>query len=91
MATNPDFYIEPCGFVSYYGDQARQILRQYAEAGFNSCASLTYRGPHYVIWERGEFYLRPFGPWARYKHSFRCIPEFFPGEAEPLWCFSVMC
>ena len=87
MATNPDFYTEPCGFVSYYGDQARQILRQYAEFPH----TYRYCGAHYVVWIEGEFYMKPFGDWAHQRYSFHCLPEFLPGEAEPLRCFSVMC
>ena len=89
MATNPDFYTEPCGFVSYYGDQARQILRQYAAACQHP--HYRYRGAHYVTWFQGEFFMKPFGTYAIHRYSFHCIPEFLPGEAEPLWCFSVMC
>jgi len=80
-----------------WGEHARSILRQYNEAGYNSCASLTFRGPHYVTYQRGEFRLLPCGPWARYRHSFECRPEFIPGcgfgsrsEAEPLWTFVVL-
>jgi hypothetical protein len=47
MPTNPDFYTEPCGFVSYYGDQARQILRQYSEiwhTHYSSAAPIMWFG-----------------------------------------------
>lgn len=73
-----------------WGEHARSILRQYNEAGYNSCASLTFRGPHYVTYQRGEFRLLPCGPWARYRHSFECRPEFIPGEPEPFWTFVVL-
>ena len=74
---------------SEWANAARQVLRQYNEAGFNHCASLTFHGPHYVTCERGEFRLRPYGSWARYRHSFECRPEIMLGQDEPLWCFVV--
>jgi hypothetical protein len=69
-------------------DAARSILRQYNEAKHthHSCW-----GPHYVLWERGEFYLRPYGGWAHQRYSFECRPEFMPGVEDPLWTFVVMC
>lgn len=75
---------------SLLGEYGRQILRQYDEAGFNRCASITFHGPHYVTYDRGEFRLRPYGPWARYRRSFEVRPEFIPGEVEPLWTFMVI-
>ena len=77
-------------FQSELGKAAHEILRQYNEAGYNSCASLTFRGPHYVTYQWGEFRLLPCGPWAKYRHSFECRPEFIPGEAEPIWTFVVL-
>ena len=74
-----------------WADLARQILHQYNAAGFNRCASLTFHGPHYVTYDRGEFRLRPYGGWARYRHEFECRPQFLPGEIEPLWTFMVQC
>jgi hypothetical protein len=73
-----------------WADLARLILRQYAAAGFNHCASLPYHGPHYVTYERGVFRLRPFGSWARFRHSFECGEEWIEGQEEPLWTFTVM-
>lgn len=71
-----------------WGEHAREILRQYNDTGLNRCASLPFHGPHYVVHIRGDFFLRPFGPWADYRHSFECRPEFIP---EPLWTFAVLC
>jgi hypothetical protein len=73
-----------------WADTARQILRQYAEAGFNSCASLTFRGPHYVTYHQGEFTLRPYGAWKRYRHTLKCLPVVVPWQDEPIWTFVVM-
>jgi len=75
---------------SQWAEHARSILRQYNEAGFNHCASITFHGPHYVTYERGEFRLQPYGSWARYRHSFEVRPEFLPGQEEPLWTFMVV-
>lgn len=75
---------------SLLGKYGRQILRQYNEAGFNHCASLTFHGPHYVTYDRGEFRLRPYGSWARYRHSFECRPETVPWQEDLLWTFMVL-
>lgn len=83
--------IKPRVLWTQWGEHAREILHQYDEAGYNCCASIPFHGPHYVTYERGDFKLFPFGPWAEYRHSFECRPEFLPGQAEPLWIFVVMC
>ena len=74
---------------SEWASAARQILRQYNDVGFNHCASLTFHGPHYVTYDRGEFILWPYGSWARYRHSFECRPEVVSWQDEPLWIFQV--
>ena len=76
---------------SEWANVARQILRQYNAAGFNHCASLTFHGPHYVTYDRGEFILQPFGAFAVHRHSFECRLEVVPGQDDPLWIFRVMC
>lgn len=68
-------------------DQARSILRQYHE--FSAPESGWDGSAYYVTYERGEFFMRPFGSGARYRYSFECRPEFVPNESEPLWIFSV--
>jgi hypothetical protein len=78
-------------FWTQWGEWAREILRQYDEAGYNHCASLPFHGPHYVTYEHGQFYLRPYGAWAEYRYWFECRPEFLPGREEALWTFVVMC
>ena len=75
---------------SEWANAARQILRQYNEAGFTHCASLAFHGPHYVTYDRGEFILRPFGRIAKYRYSFECRPEVVSWQDEPLWIFQVM-
>jgi hypothetical protein len=82
--------VKPRILWTQWGEHAREILHQYNEAGYNSCASLTFRGPHYVTQTKGEFFLRPFGAWTKYRHSFECRPEFIPGEPEPIWTFIVL-
>ena len=74
---------------SEWANTARQILRQYNDSGFNHCASLTFHGPYYVVYYRGEFILRPFGSFAKYRYSFECRPEVVPWQDEPLWIFQV--
>ena len=74
---------------SEWANAARQILQQYNAAGFNHCASLTFHGPHYVTYDCGEFRLRPYGGWARYRHEFECCPEIVPWQDELLWVFQV--
>jgi hypothetical protein len=72
-------------------EHAREILRQYNEAGYNSCASLTFHGPHYVTFHQGTFMLRPFGAWAKYRHSFRVTPDYDFGRLEEsIWIFNVL-
>ena len=71
-----------------WGEWARSILAQY-----NECLDLRwyrFQGPHYVTYDRGEFYLRPYGLAARRRYAFHCRPEFLPGEIEPLWTFMVL-
>ena len=75
---------------SEMSDAARQILHQYNECGYNKGYS-HFQGPHYVTWERGEFYMRPFGGWARHRYSFHCHSEFVAWQEDPLWIFEVMC
>jgi len=76
---------------SEWANAARQILQQYNAAGFNHCASLTFHGPHYVAYDRGEFILQSFGAFAGHRYSFECRPEVVSGQDEPLWIFQVMC
>ena len=76
---------------SLLGEYGRQILHQYNAAGFNHCVSLTFHGPHYVTYDRGEFYLRPYGLAARWRYSFHCRPETVPWQEDLLWTFEVMC
>jgi hypothetical protein len=70
------------------GRYARQILGQY-NAHHAQNIKLGYRshGPHYVVYKRGEFYLKPF---SHHGYSFRCDPEFVSWQDEPLWCFNVL-
>lgn len=79
--------VSPHVLWSQYGEYARQILTQY-----NACEHWTdrFQGPHYVIWDRGEFHLKPFGTWSDHRYSFHCRPEFLAGIEEPLWTFVVM-
>jgi hypothetical protein len=77
------------GMSMEVSDACREILRQYREAGFDHCASLPYRGPHYVTYERGEFYLRPFGDWAEFRHSFDVRLDYTAPDQESMWVFSV--
>lgn len=73
------------------GRHARQILGQYnAHHAQNIKLGYRFHGPHYVTYERREFRLLPYGSWARYRHSFRCDPEFVSWQDEPLWCFNVL-
>jgi len=72
---------------SWWGEQARAILRQYNEAYY---CDYKFHGPHYVVYERGEFKMRPFGGWAHQRYWFEVRPEFLPGQAEPFWTFMVM-
>jgi hypothetical protein len=68
------------------GEYARSILRQYNGADY---IGHRFHGPHYVVYEQGEFTLRPYGFAARWRYSFLCRPQFLPGEIEPLWTFMV--
>lgn len=81
------FVLKPRVLWSQYAHHARQILQQY-----NACEHWAYRfqGPHYVVWERGEFYMHPFGVYPDHRYSFHCRPEFLLGHEEPLWTFVVM-
>ena len=73
------------------GKQARSILAQYnAHQGHSPKFGQRFWGPHYVTYDRGEFYLWPYGLAARWRYSFHCRPEFIPGEVEPLWTFMVL-
>ena len=72
-----------------WADLARQILRQYNEALPGCYPSPSFQGPHYVTYDHGEFWLRPYGGWACYRHECECRPETVPWQDEPLWTFMV--
>jgi hypothetical protein len=76
-------------FRTEWGEHARGILRQYNEC--NGYLGPNFWGPHYVVYERGDFFLHPYGDHPNYRYSFECRPEFIPGQAEPLWTFVVLC
>lgn len=69
-----------------WGEHARSILRQFNEAGYSD---YLFRGPHYVIYDRGEFRLYPFGLRSAWRYSFECRPESSLSETELLWTFMV--
>lgn len=71
-----------------WGEHARSILRQYNADCPNEF--FEFRGPHYVVYTQGRFYLYPYGPMANYRRMFECRPEFLPGVEELLWTFMVM-
>jgi hypothetical protein len=73
---------------SQQGEYARQILAQYNVMDY--FGGYSFYGPHFVTWDRGEFFLKPFGAWSKHRYSFHCRPEFLPGHEEPLWTFVVM-
>ena len=77
-------------FQSELGKAARSILSQYNEFTDFSGNSMRFWGPHYVVREQGEFFMRPYGQYADKRYDFHCRPEFIPGEAEPLWTFVVL-
>ena len=68
-------------------NQAREILRQHNSFDF---PDYKFRGPHYVEYIRGDFFLRPFGAYSEHRYSFHCVPSFTSGEAEPFWIFNVL-
>ena len=73
-----------------WGEHARSILRQYNEFTDFSGNSMRFWGPHYVVREQGEFFMRPYGQYADKRYDFHCRPEFIPGAPEPLWTFVVL-
>jgi len=71
-----------------WGEWARSILRQFNEM---NPSDYKFQGPHYVIYECGEFRLYPYGDRPDLRYSFGVRPQFLPGEVEPLWTFMVIC
>jgi hypothetical protein len=69
------------------GEWGRSILARYKDVGY---FGYRFCGPHFVVYEEGEFYLRPFGYATECRYSFRVRPEFLHGQEEPLWTFTVM-
>jgi hypothetical protein len=79
---------------SLLGEYGRQILRQYNEAGFNHCASLTFHGPHYVTYESrrvpAAILTATMGALTCATRS-RCRPEFRAwARLSLLWTFMVI-
>lgn len=88
---NPVWRPKPRVLWSQQGEYARSILGQYnAHHAHSPKLSYRFQGPHFVTWERGEFFLKPFGAYARHRYSFHVTPYFHPGESEPWWTFSVL-
>lgn len=67
-----------------WADNAREILKQ-AHPVFKNQALWSGAGPWYVIYEKGEYYMKPVIR-AWYENSYHVIPDFEMG----LWIFEVM-
>ena len=76
-----------------WGEHAREILRQYNESGdsVGGYRDYKFQGPHFVTHYHGNFFLKPYDFAAKYRYSFRVIPDYDFGRLEePFWIFNVL-
>ena len=74
-------------------DAARAILRQYNESGdsVGGYRGYKFQGPHFVVYNRSDFFLHPYGAYPHHRYSFHVTPDYDFGKLEePLWIFNVL-